>query len=100
MYFRKLFIHNIFGSGGSLESTLSVRPSVQTLFQNFTTTKDCVVRMHSEDYLSEKRSLNLKINVIIVSEKLMIRMIERSLRMIIKPFVTKSINIIAIFQNM
>ena len=48
--------------------------------------------MHSEDYLSEKRSLNLKINVIIVSEKLMIRMIERSLRMIVKPFVTKSIS--------
>ena len=56
--------------------------------------------MHSEDYLSEKRSLNLKINVIIVTEKLMIRLIERSLRMIIKPFVTKSINLISIFQNM
>ena len=56
--------------------------------------------MHSEDYLSEKCSLNLKINVIIVTEMLMLRMTERSLRMIIKTFVTKSINIIAIFQNM
>ena len=52
--------------------------------------------MHSEDYLSKKRSLILKINVIIVTEKLMIRMIERSLRMIIKPFVTKSINLIVV----
>ena len=89
----------LFGSGGSLESTLSgihpsVRPSVRPNFFSklHFPTKDCVVRMHSEDYLSEKRSINLKINVIIVSEKLMIRMIERSLRMIIKPFVTKSIS--------
>ena len=44
--------------------------------------------------------MKLDINVIIVTETLMLRMIERSLKMIIYPFVTKLINLVAIFQNM